>query len=136
MGPAFSTPYQDRIRAARTNERSAGRSSTATQQQGTAAERSEALKKFLAMGPTSPQQHANTVNSSQPNLPSFTPQNLFSGATQAHPRQAHFTSPANHDNGQPQDILQMEADLRRILKLDSGPSLGQSPTITDARNPQ
>lgn len=132
MGPAFSTPYQDRIRAARSNDRQGSRLSANAPQQATAAERSEALKKFLALGPASPPERP-AANNNQQNFPAFNPQNLFGGAAMAQPRQSGSASPAARNGSQPQDILQMEASLRRILKLDSGPGLGQSPTITDAR---
>ena len=138
MGPAFSTPFQERIKAARSNEKQGGRSSIGVQQQqqqqqGTPAERSEALKRFLALSSTSPSAPAKP--NGQSDLTSPTSQNPFSGgAVLSRVQQTTATSSGRQDGGRPQDLLQMEASLRRILKLDSGPSFGQAPTIANSQS--
>ncbi|KAK1768514.1 hypothetical protein QBC33DRAFT_514108 [Phialemonium atrogriseum] len=135
IGPAFSTPFQERIKAARSNEKQGGRSSIGVQQQqqGTPAERSEALKRFLALSSTSPSAPAKP--NGQSDLTSPTSQNPFSGgAVLPRVQQTTATSSGRQDGGRPQDLLQMEASLRRILKLDSGPSFGQAPTIANSQS--
>lgn len=58
MGPSFSTPYQDRIRAARANDRTAGPTQLANRQQqfqpGRDDNRADALKNLLGIGNASP----------------------------------------------------------------------------------
>lgn len=59
LGPAFSTPYQDRIRAARSNDRTADRAAPANQhhqpsQTSSTNGQTEALKNFLGIGNASP----------------------------------------------------------------------------------
>lgn len=131
MGPAFSTPYHDRIRAARSNENQGGRSPTAVHQHGAPVARSEALKKFLALGSASPSELSYANGPRRPST--STSQDLFSDATLPHARQAGIASPSKQDSDQSQELQQMEANLRRILKLDAGPGLEQAPTIADSR---
>lgn len=104
IGPAFSTPYQERINAARAsrqvtpNQGSNGSPASNPSQD----DPSEALKKFLFGS------------------------NLQSNAMQSPP--AHIPAPPKHQHqmeavppgGRPSNILAMENDLRRILKLDLG----------------
>ncbi|EGX91677.1 hypothetical protein CCM_05835 [Cordyceps militaris CM01] len=112
IGPAFSTPYHERIRAARASRGDAPPMSS----QGPAAANSSstddataALKKFLFGGG----QHAtkSPLSSASSVQPSTQAYNQPAGQA---PGQANSTS---HDRGS--NLQAMENDLRRILKLDS-----------------
>ena len=96
-GPAFSTPYQERIRAAR-----ADNVRNAPQPSSQEADPTEALKKFLFSG-------MKSNNANQPSKSSL-------------PGAASFGSPASPPNNgtapRTQNIQAMENDLRRILKMD------------------
>ncbi|KAJ6790222.1 hypothetical protein PWT90_06671 [Aphanocladium album] len=109
IGPAFSTPYHERIRAARASRGDAppmpspntGATGTSSTDDATAA-----LKKFLFGGG---QQAAKSP---------------LSPATSAQPAASPFNQPAGQANaatgyGSGNNIQAMENDLRRILKLDS-----------------
>ncbi len=102
MGPAFSTPYQERIRAARSSERQ-GQVPLRTLQQQQAVDRSEDLKRFLFGGkqPTSPE--VSKVPARQ------TPEKTALASPPTN-------GPATSD---PSNIRAMEDSLRQILKLDS-----------------
>lgn len=105
MGPAFSTPYQERIKAARANVvRSPETGSSPSQEDPT-----EALKKFLfggsgASGASNP--GAVPAGFSSPKPP----------PAQAPPAYGHK---AEHRGN---DIQAMEDNLRRMLKMDLGSS--------------
>ncbi|KAF7558629.1 hypothetical protein G7046_g5518 [Stylonectria norvegica] len=121
MGPAFSTPYQDRIRAARTNSsRSANTPDQPQQvhqphQAGPAPEDpTEALKKYLFSGGGNGAGQAG-------------PRPISNGYTSDSPAQTQSYRPApshgmnGSPNGHSNDLRSMENDLRRILKLDLAP---------------
>ncbi|WYZ40346.1 hypothetical protein EsH8_IV_000687 [Colletotrichum jinshuiense] len=102
LGPAFSTPYQDRIRAARATPNQP--STTPTASQTTPVEdRSDALKKYLfgAKGPVS------SPHSSTPGPPAQYFHNGFTG------------NKPQAEDGHSADLRAMEDNLRRILKLES-----------------
>lgn len=110
MGPAFSTPYGERIRAARSNSaRSPAELSPHQPRTNPQFEDpTEALKKFLSIG------NGTTVSHSVPNG--------FAPAPPAH-QYDHArnvpTAPAPFE-GRSNNLQAMENDLRRILKLDLG----------------
>ncbi|KAF9869205.1 hypothetical protein CkaCkLH20_13323 [Colletotrichum karsti] len=101
LGPAFSTPYQDRIRAAHPapNQPSTPRSDNSPSE-----DRSEALKKYLFGGKgvaASPQSTPPALSTSHAN-------NGISGRR-----------PPVEEARPSSDLRAMEDNLRRILKLDS-----------------
>lgn len=116
LGPAFSTPYQERIKAAQKNSRApSNRSGYQEPYRSVSDDPTEALKKFLFNGP------------------------MPSGPTVAHdepkvvPRQAQDSNyyinanpsaPKTYDahDGRSNNLQAMENDLRRILKLDLTPN--------------
>ncbi|KAK2061222.1 hypothetical protein LY76DRAFT_508405 [Colletotrichum caudatum] len=102
LGPAFSTPYQERIRAAR-GAPIQSPNSTRTSQHPPIEDRSEALKKYLfgAKGP------ASSAQPSAPGPPAHYVHNGFMGNT-PEPQGGHSA-----------DLRAMEDNLRRILKLES-----------------
>ncbi|KAL7806462.1 hypothetical protein V8C26DRAFT_342496 [Trichoderma gracile] len=108
LGPAFSTPYQDRIKAARsvaTNPHASQRSPMpSANANATMEDPTEALKRFLF----APQSSAPMAPAAA-NPPAFPP----------HPRNAEQFS-NSQANGGASSIQAMENDLRRILKLDVG----------------
>ncbi|TQV92346.1 proteophosphoglycan 5 [Cordyceps javanica] len=103
IGPAFSTPYHERIRAAHASRGGApplpSQGSAVTNSQSTD-DATAALKKFLFGGG---QQAAKSPLSSAPSVQA--------------PVQPSQSASANHGRGN--NIQAMENDLRRILKLDS-----------------
>ncbi|KAG5952937.1 hypothetical protein E4U53_007495 [Claviceps sorghi] len=121
MGPAFSTPYQDRIKAARPSARS---NYTNSQQIGTSLhepstdDSTDALKKFL-FGKTGP------LYGGSPSAPSNSqpPPQTSTGSSDSIPR-ANESRPGGSRGSK---IEAMENDLRRILKLDAS----SSPSSTD-----
>ncbi|KAK0753424.1 hypothetical protein B0T18DRAFT_315692 [Schizothecium vesticola] len=144
MGPAFSTPYQERLRAA-TRLASEKQAATAQRMNGQHKEpqlqanndMSERLKQFLAVPRDQDQnQPAQTVTMSPSRPPQYSggwvpPKPLQYSAARSAPiapvRPAAPVAPAPSnglDNGRPQEILNMEDDLRRMLKISSGFNLG------------
>lgn len=126
MGPAFSTPYQDRIRAAaRSIDKPSGPatpSRVAAQQ--TSDDRSERLKKFLAVStnpgpaqPTNPAAPPQTSTSISPNW----------AAPSAQPIQPTMPYSLGTTDGRPSELLHMEDSLRRMLKISPGPTPGPLP---------
>ncbi|KAK1968107.1 hypothetical protein LY78DRAFT_452688 [Colletotrichum sublineola] len=101
LGPAFSTPYQERIRAARgaPNQSPSAR----TSQPLPIEDRSEALKKYLfgTKGPAS---------SAQP---------LASGPPAHYVHNGFMGNTPESQGGYSADLRAMEDNLRRILKLES-----------------
>ncbi|KAI0013954.1 hypothetical protein F4779DRAFT_299905 [Xylariaceae sp. FL0662B] len=143
VGPAFSTPYHERIRAARSNQTSAQATPTAPQDQELSP--SEALKRYLFTGqlgppltlkeqppqqlPTPPQQEnpQRPLNKEHPQqLPEpRLPRGMFpasvltahAGNRQPSAPPAQLTSGGgNHRSDQ---VLALEDGLRRMLKLNS-----------------
>ncbi len=112
MGPAFATPYQERIKAARLAEKQAQLPLRAfQQQQQVQSDRSDDLKRFLFGGKQLPSPEAD----------------------QTRPQQTRETAPASPpldaaggSGGDPARLRVMEDSLRQILKLDSL-GLGSSP---------
>ncbi|KAM5353767.1 hypothetical protein ACJ41O_000417 [Fusarium nematophilum] len=107
MGPAFSTPYQERIKAARSNS-STKQPPSQLRADSMPEDPTEALKKFLFNGSGAPASNpmSNGFSSAPPSQPF------------AHPR----TGPGAGGpyEGRPNNLQAMEDDLRRILKLDLG----------------
>ncbi|TLD12374.1 uncharacterized protein PgNI_04561 [Pyricularia grisea] len=148
MGPAFSTPYQDRIRAARSSEKPIRGSQfnqpryqqqqqqpqqlqqQQQQQQQHAVDRSEALKQFLFAGTAS---HAPPVAYPQPaTAQAYTTQ--IPNGSQLHQGQGS-TQPVGNITQQSSELLAIEDGLRRILKLDSSLHLGvQPPAFANAHS--
>ncbi|KAF4975618.1 hypothetical protein FZEAL_7609 [Fusarium zealandicum] len=111
MGPAFSTPYQERIKAARSNPVRSPAAAAAPLQpkvNPTSEDPTEALKKFLFSGNSAP-----ALNSAPNGFSSAPPSQPFT-----HPRGGPG-APAAYA-GRPNNLQAMEDDLRRILKLDLG----------------
>ncbi|KAK7409024.1 hypothetical protein QQX98_008785 [Neonectria punicea] len=112
MGPAFSTPYQERIKAARS---STARSPASQQlpRQSSAPEPTEdpteALKKFLFSGPSGsvPNKALNGFSPARPPPTQTNSLPTMTGANGVH-------------QGRSNNLQAMEDDLRRILKLDLG----------------
>lgn len=119
LGPAFSTPYQERIKAARSGT---ARSPAAQQlpRQSSAPEPgedpTEALKKFLFSGPS--------VSASNSASNGFSP--VRPPHTQANSVPTIPNANGAHE-GRSNNLQAMEDDLRRILKLDlsAGPANAQ-----------
>ncbi|TRX92447.1 hypothetical protein FHL15_006614 [Xylaria flabelliformis] len=144
VGPAFSTPYQERIRAARLAQDSARQSPQVNRSLDPNS--SEALKRYLFTGhlgrpgpqelsphsspssktgrQLSPRQHQSSSRQqgayqSPPNLAPgmFPASNLAGHAPRAQP------TPRDDSNAEssprPEHILALEGDLRRMLKIDS-----------------
>ncbi|TDZ29170.1 hypothetical protein C8035_v006861 [Colletotrichum spinosum] len=106
LGPAFSTPYQERIRAARaTPDQPTGPPSGSPN--ASADDRSEALKKYLfgdKFACASPQ----------------------TGATTTYPGGSPAGNGSHDDEVRTTDLRVMEDNLRRILKLDSSITTAKS----------
>ena len=127
MGPAFSTPYQDRIRAAARSSEKPTESLQRTapqpqpQPQPNTDDLSERLKKFLAvpMG-ASPIQP-------KPVAPAPLPTSQgWSGSTARQPT-VPLTASITVEGGRPTDLLDMEDSLRRLLKIGPGSNIGGTP---------
>ncbi|KAI0480805.1 hypothetical protein GGR56DRAFT_290854 [Xylariaceae sp. FL0804] len=162
FGPAFSTPYQERMRAARSSQNSAQATPTAPRDGGL--DSSEALKRYLFTGqlspmtqkqptqqihsqprPTPPQQSAPYViqqprqhaaqqgahqvaaqqSPEQHQLPrGVLPASVLKGnrpSTAAQTAPAAATRISEDSSARSDQILAMEGDLRRMLKLDPSP---------------
>jgi hypothetical protein len=104
MGPAFSTPYHERIKAARGNPSAPIPEHSPHSQAAPTEDPTEALKKFLFSGNILTQ--SGSPSSSVPSAPHAAINSSQSGST--------ATQPVNRTN----NIQAMENDLRRILKLD------------------
>jgi len=105
MGPAFSTPYQDRIKAARPSNNSprpSGAGNSQMQPQNMTEDPSEALKRFLFSG----NKAASTESNAQPPQAGITNQSSAS-------RTYDGTS-----GGHNESIQDMEDSLRKILKIE------------------
>lgn len=127
MGPAFSTPYQDRIRAAaRSSEKQAELAptpKTAAQQANDAL--GERLKRFLAVPTDSDQTQQVPV---APPAPTVASQGWAAPGFQQAPVSSPL--PTGVDGGRPLDLLHMEDNLRRMLKISRGPDLGAAPSTS------
>ncbi|KAI9147923.1 hypothetical protein HJFPF1_11741 [Paramyrothecium foliicola] len=108
LGPAFSTPYHERIRAARGNPPRPEYTSPEQTSSRPTEDPTEALKRFLFSGngmpPSGP---SNPPLSSVPSAPIMNNYNAPSVPAVAPPT-----------DGRANNIQAMENDLRRILKLD------------------
>lgn len=116
VGPAFSTPYQERIRAARCNasrpHSDQGREEPSHAATLPADDPTEALKMFLFGGNSTPcRAPRRTLTAPAPAAQINTSSYPF------YPSSAEPSRPA--DLSRSNDIQAMEKDLRRILKLDS-----------------
>ncbi|KAK3944689.1 hypothetical protein QBC46DRAFT_158254 [Diplogelasinospora grovesii] len=120
IGPAFSTPFNERIRAARSGEKPVDIFQRPPQQQSTPVQdRGEKLKKFLAVSPT--------YNTGQQFLTTAGPANQASESIFTSIQQTSVlstmgpTTPTRvNNNSRPAEILQMEDSIRRILKINLG----------------
>ncbi|KAF6813492.1 proteophosphoglycan 5 [Colletotrichum plurivorum] len=104
LGPAFSTPYQERIRAARGNS-----NQPITSEAPPSEDRSEALKKYLfgAKGPAA------------------SPQSTPPRSSAPYANHGTIGNRGHVEEGRSADLRAMEDNLRRILKLDSPLATGK-----------
>ncbi|KAK8040846.1 hypothetical protein PG994_013853 [Apiospora phragmitis] len=125
LGPAFSTPYSERIKAARTHSGPAQTTPT-NARNNLDADRSDALKRYLFSGGNGGMQRPQTPPRQQP---------ASAGATQTPPKLPRGMFPASVLNGgsvkaqqmqsppsnspSTEQMRFMEDSLRRVLKLDS-----------------
>jgi len=135
MGPSFSTPYAERIRAAQ-----AGRDVSAAQQPpsqpfaqqppaNAVGDKAEALKKLLAIGSPSPP--VPSQSAPENNHPAGVPaQRLQFGGPVPSPQHQSYVSRPSGDSMSPGsrsprslDVQRMEDTLRRVLKLDGGTTI-------------
>ncbi|KAI1738312.1 hypothetical protein F4680DRAFT_187108 [Xylaria scruposa] len=143
VGPAFSTPYQERIRAARSSQNSARQSPQVNRSLDPNS--SEALKRYLFTGQLgrteqelsphsspssktgrqlSPEQHRSggrQQGAYQPS-PNFAPGMFPASVLAGHAPRAQPAPRADSNaesSPRPEHILALEGDLRRMLKLDS-----------------
>jgi hypothetical protein len=110
IGPAFSTPYQERIRAAKNSGKPQNKRNVSEPQQpspGGASDRSEALKRFL---------FAASAKPVEPSPVAPTP--ASAGTSTSTPNIGHAEIQEVRDA----EIVTMENNLRQMLKLD--PSMG------------
>jgi len=129
MGPAFSTPYQERIRAARTSERqSSGSSAQGAPQQTVESpgDRTEMLKKFLAI-PRAGNDHGQP-SSPTPIVASRREPSGGSAAPQFRSPQASV--PTGVDNVRQAEILHMENSLRQILRIGPRPNFSTASPVS------
>ncbi|KAL0473685.1 hypothetical protein QR685DRAFT_595373 [Neurospora intermedia] len=133
MGPAFSRPYQDRVRDARSSEGHTGVASSVPrqhqqqQQQEPNMDPSEKLKRFLAIPAIRDSQPANQPPSHPASQHTF-PGHFRGG--ELHGRQPPPPAPFPQavDQQRSADIQHMEDSLRRMLKLDSPVNIRASAT--------
>ncbi|KAH8653638.1 hypothetical protein BX600DRAFT_515891 [Xylariales sp. PMI_506] len=126
FGQAFSTPYAERIRAARSNQGSA--QATPSASRSGHLDQSEAMKRYLFGGQNPAKQH-NLPTTAQQNISpqashhqlprGMFPASMLSGGHPAYPQvqQANATMAADPQSEQ---MRKMEDTLRQVLKL--GPS--------------
>ena len=129
MGPAFSTPYYERIKAARSaDKQSRGAPETAAKQQQSVVDRSEALKNFLFAG----QKQPSPTMTSPPAGTSWLPAGARPPRSQAqHVYGASYLHDTNDRRSA--NLRAFEDDLRRMLKLDSPLGLAtKPPALTNA----
>ncbi|KAK3953618.1 hypothetical protein QBC32DRAFT_209650 [Pseudoneurospora amorphoporcata] len=134
MGPAFSRPYQERIRDARSSEGHPGVASSVPRQQQQQQQQepnmdpSEKLKRFLAIPAVRESQLANQPPSHPASQHSFPGPHLRGGELHGNQPLPPASFPQAVDQHRSPDIQSMEDSLRRILKLDSRVNLGTSAT--------
>ncbi|EGS20527.1 uncharacterized protein CTHT_0023600 [Thermochaetoides thermophila DSM 1495] len=137
LGPAFATPYQERIRAARASDQqqrapapvpAVAQSHVPTEQPASTSELTEKLKRFLAISPV---QGQNGVQQQPQQLSPpflFAPAQITPSSTSSVPSASAVSTSAMGSESitsRSPDIRQMEDSLRRILKLDSGNAIPQ-----------
>ncbi|KAL2260883.1 hypothetical protein VTK26DRAFT_5012 [Humicola hyalothermophila] len=144
LGPAFSTPYQDRIRAARSTEKPAvppaQKPSPApalqeAQATSSAQDLSEKLKRFLAIpsvqgganGGQAPSQQQMATGALSPGSADETATNTFSASSTAALSAPAAAKSLDTGNCRSPDIKHMEESLRRMLKIGVG---GGSPSTS------
>jgi hypothetical protein len=117
LGPAFSTPYSERIKASRSAAPAAPSQAQVTGQDDPSMDRSEALKKYL-FGPKvrGPSRETSSSSQSRPD-----------GNLSYQPGAPNANAKPNTEPGRPAEIRAMEDNLRRLLKLDS-------PTVSSTRS--
>jgi hypothetical protein len=106
IGPAFSTPYQQRIRAARAEPAGVSPSPQASPRVEDRSDRSEALKQYLFGGQST--FDASQQRQSSPSVKTQLPAYNASGNTSSY-----------QHGGRASDVLTLEDNLKRLLKLDS-----------------
>lgn len=134
MGPAFSTPWAERMRAVQ-----AGRNHPASQQAPSqpfaqqppttvVGDKAEALKKLLAIGSSSPPMPSQSAPEN--NHPAgMVARRLFSGDVPPLQQQSYVSRPSGDpasvgtQGPRSQDVQRMEDTLRRVLKIDGGTTL-------------
>jgi len=133
MLPAFSKPWSERLRAARSDSKPAEpatQSPKAPQsqvnQQQPLMDASERLKQFLAISPT-PNNAQNYQTALPPRDPPIAARQEEWSFQSPRPQQPPIASSAvpRPDYSRPAEILNMENTLRQVLKID-GLSLGAS----------
>lgn len=115
IGPSFATPFQDRMRAARntTHQATPEHASPLQHHQQSFNDSSDALKTFLFGGGANRRTDSGFAGDSAPPLSPRAPENQAPSA--AFPPNAAA-------QGRPDQFHAMENDLRRILKIGSGPN--------------
>ncbi|PHH89170.1 hypothetical protein CDD83_6564 [Cordyceps sp. RAO-2017] len=112
MGPAFSTPYQERIRALYSNGPQSNPIQVRDESSCKASDDpAEALKKFLFGGNSG----QTPLSGKAPTASATAGQN---STNTTHTPQMRMSGPGTSNVSRPNDIQAMENDLRRILKLD------------------
>lgn len=129
IGPSFSTPFGDRIRAARSNDKPATPTQQTQpaqqtpQQQHPTTDASQRLKAFLSVGSAAPA----TGHQNQPLAsPTRTTLSEFSSPARTQQYPQPMATPTRQEHARPANILSMEDTLRRVLKMD-GLNLGTAP---------
>jgi hypothetical protein len=134
MGPAFSTPYQDRIRAARSAEKhSALQQPLQTQSpqqtpttQQTSSDKAEALKRYLFAAPTNRGQTLGTAPNKVAAGEEINKMPSSSGMQSSQPMAIPITNAATRAaSTDAAQMRQMEDHLRAVLNL--GPAAKQDP---------
>ncbi|KAK3692775.1 hypothetical protein B0T22DRAFT_25447 [Podospora appendiculata] len=141
MGPAFSTPYQDRIRAARSSEKQpeVAQKPPQGQEEKTNADLSEKLKQFLSISSIKENVQEQRENEASPSYgarqiaPGVQRVAVTTTTTTTTTKTTATASAAPADHGRPAEILNMEDSLRRMLKIDSGLALHDASPINYRR---
>ncbi|KAK3322336.1 hypothetical protein B0H66DRAFT_531680 [Apodospora peruviana] len=127
MGPAFSTPYQERMRAARSSEKQPKSVHQVPSPQDTPADLSDKLKKFLAIPGMAQDANIPQSQSQTAALSATRPAGQASWTAQrVHPGTAPSLAPTptKAEKVRPPNLLDMENSLRQMLKIGSGTNPG------------
>ncbi|KAM7216511.1 hypothetical protein V8F06_008134 [Rhypophila decipiens] len=131
IGPSFSTPYQERIQAARSGQKANQQHffqektppTSPPEQDGVSEELSDKLKRYLAI-PSEPkdgniQQTRPVTTSTITTTTTMTTASTTFTSTSSGAQPVYGRHPTGH-------VLDMENTLRRMLKIDAGISLGNA----------